>query len=69
VSDVAFSSFNIQQESAETGSPTEQEIIAWIAIESGKIGTINNVKYETIRANDGNNDGVEDNGRNHNNIY
>ncbi len=62
VDDVSFSSFKIQQESAETGTSTEQETIAWIAIESGKIGTLNNIKYETVRANDGNNDGVDDGG-------
>jgi len=62
VSEVTQFSFNITQESGETGSSTAEEIIGWIVIESGKIGTINNVKYETIQENDGNSDGVSDDG-------
>ncbi len=62
VSDVSASSFKVQQESGETGTNSEKETIGWIAIEAGRIGTIKNVKYETIRENDCNNDGVDDGG-------
>ena len=62
VSDVSTTSFKIQQESAESGTTTSEEVISWIAIEAGKSGTINGIEYETIVENDGDNDGVDDNG-------
>lgn len=51
----------LQQEAAESGSPSTEETIGWIAIESGKTGTINGFPYETGRSHDGWNDGVDDN--------
>ncbi|KKN42490.1 hypothetical protein LCGC14_0712740, partial [marine sediment metagenome] len=62
VSDVNTTAFKIQQESAESGTTTSEEVISWIAIEAGKSGTINGIEYETIVENDGDNDGVDDNG-------
>ncbi len=62
VDDVRPASFKIQQESAETGTPTKNETIGWIAIESGIISSINVIPYETILENDGDNDGVDDDG-------
>ena len=61
-SDISDNSFKLQQESAETGTSTSEETIGWIAIESGKTGTIDNVKYETLQENDGDADGVDDSG-------
>ena len=59
---VTASSFQIAQETAETSTSTEFEVISWIAIEAGKTGTIGAVKYETGTGNDGNNDGHDNDG-------
>ena len=62
VSGVSPLSFNITQESAESGTYTEGEMIAWIAFESQKVGSVNGIKYETTVGSDGNADGVDEDG-------
>jgi len=62
VKNVGTSSFQVTQELAEASGTITTETIGWIAIESGKMGTINGVKYETGSSTDGNNDGVDNDG-------
>ncbi|MHC1591378.1 MAG: LamG domain-containing protein, partial [Candidatus Helarchaeales archaeon] len=62
VKNVGTSSFQLTQELAEASGTITTETIGWIAIESGKMGTINGVKYETGSSTDGNNDGVDNDG-------
>jgi hypothetical protein len=58
---VSASGFSIQQEAggSPTGSSATTETIGWIAIESGKSGSINGVAYQTGRGADGSPDGVD----------
>ncbi|RLI94609.1 MAG: hypothetical protein DRO90_01760, partial [Candidatus Altiarchaeales archaeon] len=62
VKNVGISSFQVTQELAEASGTITMETIGWIAIESGKTGTINDIKYETGSSTDGNNDGVDNDG-------
>ena len=57
---VTAGQFMIQQEAGGSGKPAVTETIGWIAIESGKTGTIDGKKYQTGRSQDGTKDGVTD---------
>ena len=59
-STVTSTYFICQQEAGNSGVSSTTETIHWIAIESGKTGTINGLDYETSRGNDGSNDGKND---------
>lgn len=51
--------FTVQQEAGGSGKTAVTETIGWIAVESGKTGTLGGQKYETGSASDGSNDGVD----------
>ncbi len=56
--DITSSGFRLQQEASKSGNNPYSETIGWIAVESGRTGDVNGIKYETGYGIDSGGDGV-----------